>query len=436
MSAEFRLPDVGEGIHEAEVVRWLVQEGERVIEFDAIVEVQTDKAVVELPAPVSGYIREIVTPAGSLARVGDVLVRIGDSRDEQMTTRSGENHVGLDTAANGDAPMAAVNMRPLATPGVRHYARKQNVDLRAVQGTGRNGRIQKTDVDTATGRSRTDATLRQITTPAPMQTAPHASMWDALQRASDVHNQPATVAKGAVMVSNLSSTRIPFRGLRRATAEHVKRSAFTAPHVTAFDDCDATALVTLRTQWNAALAPSGKRLSYLPFLMKATVSALREFPYFNARLDEAAAEIELIPDYHIGIAVDTPDGLLVPVVRNADALSIQEVSDDVQRLTNGARTRTLPNHELRGSTFTITNMGPIGGLFATPIINYPEVGILSIHQITRKPVVIDEQIVIRDVLTLSLSFDHRVIDGAMSVRFMNHIKRLVEHPELLMLELK
>ncbi len=166
------------------------------------------------------------------------------------------------------------------------------------------------------------------------------------------------------------------------------------------------------------------------------MSGLRAFPYFNARLDEEAEEIELLSDYHIGIAVDTDDGLFVPVIRNADPLSIMALARELKRLVAGVQTRTLPATELRGSTFTVTNMGPIGGLFATPILNHPEVGILGIHKITRQPVVIDEEILIRDVMTLSLSFDHRVIDGATSVRFMNHVKQLIEHPEQLMLELK
>lgn len=441
MSAEFRLPDVGEGIHEAEIIRWLVHEGQRVTEFESIVEIQTDKAVVELPAPKSGYICEIVTPPGTVAHVGDILVRISETRDGW---RGASAPSTADTAAQVQAVESRpeivpqnVGLRPLATPGIRHFARQMNVDLGTVSGTGANGRILKSDILEAARTKESEIQMPSTEPHGRTTSSEAASMWEAVQRLSDQGDEKRTHLQAGVRnQNNLSPTKIPFRGLRRATAEHVKRSAFTVPHVTAFDDCDATALVTLRSQWNAELAERGKRLSYLPFLMKATVSALRAFPYFNARLDEEAAEIELIPDYHIGIAVDTPDGLLVPVVRNADTLSIQETSDEIQRLTHGARARTLATQELRGSTFTITNMGPIGGLFATPIINYPEVGILAVHKIARKPVVVGDEIVIRDVLTLSVSFDHRVIDGATSVRFMNHIKRLVEHPELLMLELK
>ncbi|MDQ0189710.1 2-oxo acid dehydrogenase subunit E2 [Alicyclobacillus cycloheptanicus] len=445
MPTEFRLPDVGEGIHEAEIVRWLVSEGETVREFDPIVEVQTDKAVVELPAPASGRIGEIRVLAGALAHVGDVLVTIEDDDaghgpqaaiDRQ--TRSGAMAQAASTtltAARQAAPGAGVGTarqasgaarqapsgarRPLATPGVRYLARQLGVPLDAVQGTGRGGRIQKQDVERyASGQTGGRPAGTGIEA-GPGAQRPAGAGLDA----GDV--RPAS-----------TSTRVPFRGIRRATAEHVSRSAFTAPHVTAFDDCEATQLVALRNRWNQLLEPEGKRVTYLPFLVKAVVSALRAFPYFNARLDEQAQEIELLPEYHIGLAVDAPDGLLVPVIRDADKLTVSEIADEISRLTRGARERTLSPQELKGSTFTITNMGPIGGMFATPIINYPEVAILAVHRIQRKPVVRGDDIVIRDVLTLSLSFDHRIIDGAASVRFMNHIRRLIENPELLMLELK
>ena len=423
MSVDFLLPDVGEGIHEAEIRRWLVSEGEIVQEFDPIVEVQTDKAVVELPAPVSGRIAQICVDVGSVARVGDVLVTL-DEGVGQGTQTPGVERVTRRPAAAARPPVATVaaatqalsgegaasTAKPLATPGVRHYARQHGIALRELRGTGPAGRIERSDIDNAiAARMGTEASGGAADRQAP------AAVADA--------RPPA-------------STRVPFRGLRRATAEHVVRSAFSAPHVTAFDDCEATALVALRNRWNEVLAAEERRVSYLPFLVKVVVSALRAYPYFNARLHEDAEEIELFPEYHIGIAVDTPEGLVVPVVRNADRLSLLETADEIARLTKGARNRTLTQQELRGSTFTITNMGPIGGMFATPLINFPEVAILAVHTIVRKPVVREEQIVIRDMLTLSLSFDHRVIDGAASVRFMNHVKRLVENPELLMLELK
>jgi pyruvate/2-oxoglutarate dehydrogenase complex dihydrolipoamide acyltransferase (E2) component len=428
VTREFRLPDVGEGIHEAEIVRWLVDEGGQIEAFEPMVEIQTDKAVVELPSPVSGYIGEIHAPSGTVARVGDVLVQIDEQNPgRKLQKDNAQRHELLSASKTGDTNgvrilqddgelgfLGSMLSRPLATPGVRYYARQKGAILEQIRGTGPKGRIRKEDIDNwLRAQGTEDAGMEWSTVRHPDRDPVHAQTSIPLQ-----------------------STKIPFRGLRRATAEHVTKSAFSAPHVTAFDDCDATELVALRKRWNQHLQSPEERISYLPFLMKATVSALRAFPYFNARLHEEEQEIELIPEVHLGIAVDTPEGLLVPVIRNIDELTIREIAIEIRRLSDGAKTRSLKADELRGSTFTLTNTGPIGGLFATPILNYPEVGILAIHQIQKKPVVIDDEIVIRQVLTLSLSFDHRVIDGATSVRFMNHMKKLIENPEQLMLDMR
>lgn len=486
MSVEFRLPDVGEGIHEAEIVRWLVHEGERVQEFDPIVEVQTDKALVELPAPETGYISEILTQSGAIAKVGDILVLISEEstgkRAQAMeksalsvsSVREQEIEAGAQSGPSVSAqtftpepvrkeltPGVEAIQRPRATPAVRHYAREAGIALQDVWGSGPGGRILKVDVDRHLETQKVVEHSKRILTP--VERDEDSVLWSIAkqERAQQMVRYPqgASAARGVdeeddvsldtvrrAIYPNLSSvnqdrtvsssTRVPFRGIRRAMAERVKRSAFAAPHVTAFDECDAGELIALRKRWNELLSRDGQRVSYLPFIMKATVSALKEFPYFNARLDEEAQEIELLSNYHIGIAVDTPHGLFVPVVRNVDQLTIREIGAEIFRLTEGARTRTLVQDDLRGSTFSITNMGPIGGMFATPILNYPEVGILGIHQIQRKPVVRGEEIVIGDVITLSLSFDHRVIDGASSVRFMNHLKRLIANPDHLLLELR
>ncbi len=467
---EFRLPDVGEGIHEAEIVRWLVQEGERISELEPIVEVQTDKALVELPAPASGFVGEIRATPGTIAKVGEVLVTIESVRPSLMNASdvSADSAGGEEQDAGGmtaqdvgqyqqdesdEAPGKSV-FRPRATPGVRHYAREKGVNLSTVVGTGPDGRILKTDIDEAsqTKIQREDGKIIRRRT-LNQEDGTGSLLWTAVRQAererqrqqrveqpfdkdSDSVKKPLFPKTRQYDEPTRTPTRIPFRGVRRATAEQVKRAAFTVPHVTAFDECDATELVRLRKRWNQALEEEGQRVSYMPFLVKATVSALKAFPYFNARLNEEAQEIELLPDYHIGIAVDTKDGLFVPVLRHADRLTVQEIGEEIYRLSSGARTRTLTAEDLKGSTFTLTNMGPLGSLFATPIINFPEVAILAVHQIQRKPVAIDEQVVIRDVLTLSLSFDHRVIDGATAVRFLNHMKRLIEDPERLMLELK
>lgn len=228
--------------------------------------------------------------------------------------------------------------------------------------------------------------------------------------------------------------RVPIRGLRRVIADHMVRSAFTAPHVTTFDDCDASRLVEARKNILAFLRErdSEARLTYMPFFVKAVAAALAEFPPFNAHVDDERREILLFPQIHIGIAVDTPDGLMVPVLRNPGQKSVTAIQRDLTDLAQRARDRTITAGELRGGTFSISSTGAMGGMYATPILNYPEVGILGVHKMEPRAVVRDGQIVIREMVTMSLSFDHRVIDGALGVQFLNAVRRLVEHPELLL----
>ncbi|QQE78048.1 dihydrolipoamide acetyltransferase family protein [Alicyclobacillus sp. SO9] len=458
---EFHLPDTGEGITEVEVVRWLAQEGERVQQYEPMVEVQTDKALVELQAPNTGYIQEIKAPSGTLVKVGELLVVIDDEDvpfgkrklfSKSSKSQGGENEPAQEASQNTSPKADSDHVN--ATPGIRQFAREMAVDLSAVTGSGPNGRIERADIeryiqehqalvhsqDAQRSLSENGALLWDVVHQA-KSTARKRSSEKALQVGADedsvrrLHTPSKQRLTPADASDQRTPTRVPFRGVRRATAERVTKSAFTAPHVTAFDDCEATSLVKLRDRWNERLEKEGQRVSYLPFIIKALVSALQVFPYFNARLDDEAQEVVLLPEYHIGIAMDTPDGLFVPVVRNADRLSIREVGEEIYRLSTGVHNRTLAQEDLRGSTFSITNMGPIGSLFITPILNYSEVGIIGTHPIQRKPVVRGDDIVIRDIMTLSLSFDHRVIDGAMSVRFLNHVKNLIEHPEELMLEL-
>lgn len=407
MTVAFKLPDVGEGIHEAEVVRWLVQEGDVVREFDPLVEVQTDKALVELPSPASGCVQEIKAKAGELARVGEVLVVIGEGKEN-------------------------ISKRVLATPSTRKFARDHGVDIAEVPGTGPAGRVTKEDVQAFLHTKE-------------KQAAPAAT--HAVQNGNNPTSQTATLANAPTHApvtapANAStpapanaSTRIPLRGLRRTIADRMTKSAFTAPHVTAVDEVDMTELVAYRARANELLAPTGSKITYLPFILKALTTALQSHPHLNAHMDDAAGEIVLHSDYHIGIAVDTEDGLMVPVIKHADRRSLLDLAAAAKTLTDQAKTRTLALDDMRGGTFTISNMGPIGGLFATPILNYPEVAILGIHAMQDRPVVRNGEIVIRTMMNLSLSFDHRVIDGAEAVRFTNKIKQLLETPQRLFLEM-
>jgi pyruvate dehydrogenase E2 component (dihydrolipoamide acetyltransferase) len=409
MTVAFQLPDVGEGIHEAEIVRWLVNVGDTVREFDPLVEVQTDKALVELPSPASGQVLEIKASAGDLAHVGDVIVVIGE----------GEKGVGK----NDGEPVQHRLGRALATPAVRKLARERGIDITQVAGTGKAGRVTKEDVERYAAGS---------LTPQPAVASPAAKeVLPALQTSE----KPLTKAPDVSGAASATDERVPLRGLRRTIAQRMVHAAFTAPHVTAFDEVDMTELIAYRKQVNELLKERGVKLTFLPFILKALVFALKQHPYLNAHMDDERGEIVLKKEYNVGIAVDTPDGLMVPVVKQADHKSILDIAAEINALIEKTKHRTLTVEEMKGGTFTITNMGPIGGLFATPILNYPEVGILGVHKIEEKPVVRNGEIVIRSMMNLSLSFDHRVIDGAESVRFINHIKKLLENPNLLFLEM-
>ncbi|MCX7572200.1 dihydrolipoamide acetyltransferase family protein [Tumebacillus sp. DT12] len=444
MTVAFKLPDVGEGIHEAEIVRWLVNVGDAVREFDPIVEVQTDKALVELPAPASGQVLEIKANAGDLAHVGDVIIVIG----EAGTATAGDGvAVAAPVAASPAAGSAATEIpqgnaalavqrfgRALATPATRKRARELGIDINLVPGSGKAGRVEKHDVERfAAGAVHPHSTEEQALASAAVATDGDAGT--DLPAAPAAPAKPLTPAPTLSISASAADERVPLRGLRRTIAQRMVHSAFTAPHVTAFDDVDMTELIQYRKNANELLKDRGVKLTYLPFILKALVSALKQHPFLNAHMDDERGEIVLKKEYNVGIAVDTPDGLMVPVVKNVDKKSILDIAADINALIEKTKSRTLTVEEMKGGTFTISNMGPLGGLFATPILNYPEVGILGVHKIEEKPVVRRGEIVIRSMMNLSLSFDHRVIDGAESVRFTNHMKKLLENPNLLFLEM-
>lgn len=427
MSDTFCLSDVGEGIHEAEIVRWLVDVGDQVEAFQPLLEVQTDKAIVELSSPHQGKIVERCGDVGMIVHVGDMLVRYeaGTSKTQVVEVKSQSLPSGQadydEAIANdkhGTAAFESSNgsaSRVLAAPATRKYARQHGVDLTLIVGTGPKGRITRQDVQHA-------------------QTTPHVADVHAADRVLEqkilteqqTHESPE---------STPDVLRVPLRGLRRAIADHMVKAAFTAPHVSAFDDCDVTELVELRKRLLVQMrkVDPQARLTYLPFFIKAVIAALKAFPECNAHMDEEKQELVIYKEPHIGVAVDTDDGLLVPVLKKPEGLTLSRMQSDLNGLIERARTRKSSANELKGSTFTITNVGAIGGTYATPILNYPEVAILGMHKMEQRAVVRDGQIVIRDMMTMSMSFDHRVIDGAKGVRFMNEVKKWIESPELLTL---
>jgi pyruvate dehydrogenase E2 component (dihydrolipoamide acetyltransferase) len=408
MVFEFRLPDIGEGVAEGEVVKWLVKEGAEIRENQPLVEIMTDKVNVEIPSPRKGTVLKLMAKEGEIVKVGQILIVIGERGEQGRATAPTPPSVNVPTPSVASVQVVASSQpittasakKPqevLATPATRKLARDLGVDLQLIQGTGPGGRIVDEDV----------------------------------QRFRKSGAGPGTVAVH-VPVTTGGEERIPLRGIRRKIAERMIKSKHTAAHVTHVDEVDMTEIVQLREKTKATAEKRGVKLTYMPFIIKALIPALKQYPFLNATLDDEKQEIVLKKYYNIGIATNTEQGLVVPVVRDADHKSITVLAE-IARLSERAKAGQLTLDEIQGSTFTITNVGGIGGVFATPIINYPEVAILGVHKITKRPVVRDNEIVARDMTYLSVSFDHRVLDGAMAAEFMNTIKQYLEDPKLLLL---
>jgi pyruvate dehydrogenase E2 component (dihydrolipoamide acetyltransferase) len=416
MPKEFRFPDVGEGIAEGELIRWLVNEGDTVVEHQPLVEIETDKAVVTLPTPFAGTVLKLQGKPGEIIPVGTVLAVIDESGAKPAAAappprRDKGSVVGQLEEAPEEAPRPAPQTKPLtgravqtpsaptAMPAVRARAKGLGVDLSRIKGTGPGGRVTMEDLERAGG-------------PA----APTAAV-----------KAPTVTATGPV-------EEVPLRGIRRSSARHVAESASHVAAVSIFDDADVTQLEEVRQKERKVAEAGGFKLTYLPFIIKATIAGLKEFPYLNASLDDARDVILIKKYYHMGIAIDTPDGLMVYVIQDADRKSILELAGQMHQLGEKAAQRKIELSELKGSTITITNFGVIGGNYGTPIINYPEVAILGLGKIADRPVVRNGQIVIRRMLPLSLTFDHRVIHGAEAARFLNSVIQRLEDPDRMLIE--
>jgi pyruvate dehydrogenase E2 component (dihydrolipoamide acetyltransferase) len=452
---EFKLPELGEGIHEGEIVKWHVQPGDEVEEDQIILEVQNDKAVVEVPSPVNGKVKELVVSEGTVSIVGDTLVTFevakedantqsndGDKKEEQTAKEEeGEQEATKQeqkkpkekgaTKVEGDArenqneekneredaqeKPPVPDKKALAMPSVRKYAREQGVDISEVTGSGPHGRITREDVSSfASGDG--------------------ADKGEELQAQKADQDTQAPSPKRPVAAGDRHEERVPLRGIRKAIAKAMVKSVYTAPHVTIMDEVDVTKLVELRNQAKPLAEEKGIKLTYLAFIAKAMVAGLRQFPALNASLDEETQEIVYKYYYNVGIATDTDNGLIVPVIPDADRKSIWMIADEIRDLATRGREGKLSAEELKGSTMSITNIGSAGGMFFTPVINYPEVAILGTGRITEKPSVREGEVVVAPIMALSLSFDHRIIDGATAQNFVNYVKQLLEDPQLLILE--
>ena len=392
---DFLLPDLGEGLTEAEIDRWLVSEGDAVAEDDPLVEVITDKATAEIPSPFAGTVVKIHVAAGTIVPVGTALVTIGESGAPEG--RDGASAAAPPPPVSRPAPAAepASAATVKAMPPVRKLARELGVDIAALSGSGPEGRILREDVERVANGART------------VPSAP-----------------AATPSPGR---------REPLRGVRRVIAQRMTDAHRIVPPVTHVEECDVTELDATRKLANER-SPDEIRLTYMPFIVKAVVAALRDYPALNASLDEEAGEIVFHDRYDIGIAVDTPAGLTVPVVRDAGGKRLREIAAEVDRLAGAARSGTSKAEDLRDATFTISSPGPFGGLMATPIVFHPQSAILGVHRATDRPVVRDGQIVVRKMMNLSITFDHRILDGMTAARFILDVVRLLEHPAVLALE--
>ncbi|WP_438350923.1 dihydrolipoamide acetyltransferase family protein [Paenibacillus sp. FA6] len=427
---EYRFPELGEGLHEGEIIKMHIKQGDVITDDDIVMEVQNDKAVVEVPSPVNGTVLEVLTKDGQVCRVGDVVAIIDAVGDvphqeeapaEAHSTQEADVAKGSADTTSTPAPAADVaapvapNKDILATPSVRKLAREQGIDISNVTGTGTNGKITKEDVESF--KNGGQATSVPVAASASAEAAPKASS--------------TTSTTGN---TSLEEERVPFKGIRKAIANAMVKSAYTAPHVTIMDEVDVTDLVDFRTRMKPIAEKKGIKVTYLPFIVKALVAASRQFPALNAMIDEESNEIVYKKYYNIGIATDTPTGLIVPVIKDADRKSVWMIAEAITDLAVRGRDGKLSASEMKGSTISISNIGSAGGMFFTPIINFPEVAILGVGRISDKPVIKNGEIVAAKVMALSLSFDHRIIDGATAQHFMNYIKSLLNNPESLVME--
>jgi pyruvate dehydrogenase E2 component (dihydrolipoamide acetyltransferase) len=395
MPFNFILPDLGEGITEGEVRKWIVKEGDNVEEHQTVLEIETDKAVVEVPSPKKGRVLKINKEVGEIAKVGEVLMTIaeeGAAVEEKKPAEEKKEEREKSVSVVGVLPEEEEET-VLATPAVRAAARELGVDLSKVRGTGPGGSVTKEDLTVAA---------------APKE-----------KKAEDVY--------GPV-------ERVPLRGVRRTIAKNLIASQKTTAFVTGMNEVDITDLWDLREKEKKPLIEKGVHLTFLPFFIKAVIHALAEHPMLNSSIDDEREEIVIKKYYAIGVAVDTPDGLMVPVIKNPAGKTILELSLEIQGLSVKARERKIKLEELKGGTFTITNYGHFGGYFATPIINYPEAAILGTGMITEKPWVKNGKIVVRKILPLSFTFDHRVTDGVDASRFLAKVTGYLEDPALIFIE--
>lgn len=408
----FRLPDIGEGIAEAEIVAWHVSVGDAIAEDQSLVDVMTDKATVDMTSPVDGVVLALHGPIGAMIPVGSVLVELevegagnADEADLHPVHAAMPGHAAPDRAepetglvVPTPAPAQSTQLPPLASPSIRKRARELHIPLDRVTGSGRGGRITREDLDSY----------------------------------SALHSGQTQASGGpAALLPRVEVHETPIIGLRRRIADRLQDAKRRIPHISYVEECDLTELESLRAELNAHRKDDQPRLTLLPFLMRALVRTLPEFPQINAHFDDEAGVLRSFEAVHVGIATQTPAGLMVPVVHHAEARDIWDCARELARVAQAARDGTASRDELTGGTITLSSLGPIAGIASTPIVNHPEVAILAPNKLVERPVVLGGAVAIRKMMNLSSSFDHRIVDGWDAARFIQQIKRMLEHPALI-----
>ena len=451
MAYEVKLHDIGEGIHEGEIAKWFIAEGDKIEEDDTLVEIANDKAVVELPSPVSGTIEKIHVPEGEVTTVGSIIVTIDDGSGPSESTEDKEPETDEKESAEKEtkdevakeveksepeeAPKKESASKDveaeesdsdkkfiIAMPRVRKYARDNDVDIKAVSGSGKNGRILIEDIDAYLNGDQNSAEETSEET--------SSTETESVEEVAETKEE----SKVAAVSTGERETREKMSRIRRTIADAMVNSKQTSPHVTNIDEVVVDKLWEHRKNFKDVAAEQGTKLTFLPYVVKAVVSALKKYPELNTSIDNETMEIIQKHYYNVGIAADTERGLVVPVVRDANALSMFEIADTISELADKARDGKLTLDEMKGGSISISNLGSEGGKWFTPVINQPEVAIIGIGRIEEAPIVRDGEVVAARVLALSISYDHRVIDGALAQKALNHIKRLLNNPDLLLME--
>ncbi len=424
------LPEIGEGVNEGELVTWLVKVGDSISVDQAIAELMTDKATVEVPSPIAGTVKELKFKEGDTIEVGKALITVDtDAASEAKKPTSNPTPQAAEKPSSQtqqpammakpqEAAVSAHKISPppadvsvLATPSTRRLARESQVDINQISGTGLAGRVTRDDVLQANGTGAVSAGLPSAVTPARPQWTP-----------------PQNFTTGG-------EERVALKGIRKKIAENLQMAKRIIPHFTLMDEANVTSLIALRSEVKPHAEKMGVKITYMPFVMKALMATVREFPKFNAMIDDAAQEIVYKKYFNIGFAADTPNGLLVPVIKNADQKTIYQLSHEIVELAGKARDGKLALEEMKGATFTITNIGSVGGTYATPIINHPEVAIFGMYKIQERPVIKNGELDVASYMNFTVTCDHRLIDGAEAARFLAAFIARIESPGRLMMDM-